>query len=219
MFCGKCGTNIPNGAVVCPTCGNPTGVQKKKPVVGKKLIVAVIALAAVIALVIVLLNSCGGSNTPEGVVEDYWDALVSGDGEKVYEVSNIEALFDIVVDEGEWDKDDLEDVRDELIDYYDDYCDELHDTYEYAYGDDWTLDIKIKKTTELKNSDLRDYEETIEYYFDVEVEIDEGYSIKYTGCFDGEDDSDKYNGESVVLKINGKWVISNVLYRSYYYVD
>lgn len=218
MFCGKCGTNIPNGAVVCPTCGNPTGAQKKKPVVGKKLIAALIALAAVIALVIVLLNSCG-ANSPEGVVLDYWDAIVSGDGEKIYKASNIEALFELVVDEGEWDEDDLEDVRDEMIDYFDEYCDDLHDAYEEAYGDDWTLDVEIKKLTELKSSDLRDFEETIEYYFDIEVEIEEGYRIKYTGYFDGEDDSDKYKGESVVVKINGEWVISNALYRSYYYAD
>ena len=35
MFCGKCGNNVPDGAVVCPACGAPTGAAPapgaKKP--------------------------------------------------------------------------------------------------------------------------------------------------------------------------------------------
>ena len=60
MFCGKCGNNVPDGAVVCPACGAPTGAAPgaKKP--NMNLIAGIVGVVVVIALVIVLISSCGG---------------------------------------------------------------------------------------------------------------------------------------------------------------
>ncbi len=222
MFCGKCGSNVPEGAAVCPVCGTPTGAAPvqggpgKKPNINWGIIGAAVGVIAVIVLVIVLLTSCGG---PESVVEDYYDALFNGTGEDVYDASNIEALFDLLVEEGEWDKDDLEDVRENIIDKYDDYCDDNRDDCEDEYGDDWTLDIEITKTKELKNSDLKDYEDTIENYYDIEVDIEEGFTVKFKYTLEGEDGDDKGRAEVDVLKINGKWVLADCLYWGYWYAD
>ena len=64
MFCGKCGNNVPDGAVVCPACGAPTGAAPapgaKKP--NKNLIAGIVGVVVVIALVIVLISSCGGGS-------------------------------------------------------------------------------------------------------------------------------------------------------------
>lgn len=223
MFCGKCGSNVPEGAAICPVCGTPTGAApiqggpgKKAPNINFGIIGAVVGVIAVIVLVIVLLTSCGG---PESVVEDYYDALFNGTGEDVYDASNVEAFFDLLVDAREWDDDDLEDVKENIIDGFNDYCDDRNDYCEDEYGDDWSLDIEITKTKELKNGDLRDYEDIIENYYDIEVEIEEGYTVKYKVTFEGEDGDDKDRGELDVLKINGKWVIANAVYWGYYYSD
>ena len=49
MFCGKCGNNIPDGAVVCPACGAPTGAAPapgaKKP--NKNLIAAIVGVVVI----------------------------------------------------------------------------------------------------------------------------------------------------------------------------
>lgn len=227
MFCGKCGSNIPEGAAVCPACGNPTGVapvQGGSPKKGfdlgsvnKGLIAAIIGVVVIIALVIVLLSSCGGS--PEKTVENYIDASFNGTGEDVYDASNIEAFFDLLVKEGEWDKDDLEDVRENIIDSFDERNDDNRDDFEDEYGEDWSIDVEITKTKELKNSDLKDYEEILEEYYDIEVDIEEGYTVKVKITIEGEDGDDKERGEFTVLKINGKWVLTNALYWGYYYAD
>ena len=70
MFCGKCGNNVPDGAVVCPACGAPTGAAPapgaKKP--NKNLIAGIVGVVVVIALVIVLISSCGGTSHSERII-------------------------------------------------------------------------------------------------------------------------------------------------------
>lgn len=160
-----------------------------------------LALCVVMLFCVLSLTACG--NNYESMVEDYITALYTGETEDFLNAMNYEAFWDILVDEGEWDEDDLEDAKDEFIDSWDKILEYYQAALEDEYGDDFDFDVEIMRSKELKNSELHDYEDSIEDNYDIEVEIDEGYSVKYKMTID--DESEK--GEVTVVKINGEWVI------------
>lgn len=153
----------------------------------------------------------------KSIVEDFYDALRSGTGEDVYEASNVEAFFDLLIEEGEWDDDDFEGTVENIIDYYDDYCDDGRDKCKDEFGDDWSYEMEITESKELKVKDFNTYEELIEDYYDIEVDIEEGYIVTYKYTFEGEDGDYSSSGEFDVLKINGEWIIGSSLYWGSWY--
>lgn len=209
MFCGKCGTNIPEGGVVCPACGTPTGAapaqgaSKKAP--NKGLLVAIVGVVAVIALVVILIASCGG-NDPESMAEDYVNALLSGDGQDIYDAMNKDALLDIAVEVGEVDEDEAQETKEEAIENMDDVAEWRQEYMESLYGDDWSYELEVTKVKEMKASDLRDYEDDINED-DTDIEVEEGAYVTVKVTFEGEDDdgSDKYT--VTLIKIDGEWMI------------
>lgn len=187
-------------------------------------------LALLLALCMMfVLCACGGNSDDddddasnviedcERIVEDFYDALRSGNGEDVYEASNIEAFFDLLIEEGEWDDEYLEDTKENIIDYYDDYCDDGRDKCEDEFGDGWSYDMEITEVKELTNEEIEFYEELIEEYYDIEVDIEEGYIVTYKYKFEGEDGDYSSSGEFKVLKINGELVIESSLYWGSWY--
>lgn len=207
MFCGKCGTNIPEGAVVCPTCGNPTGVKPsgaaaKKPL-NKGLLAAIVGVIAVIALVVVLITSCGGGD-PESMAEDYVDALLSGDGQDIWDAMNMDAVLEISVKVGELDEDEAEDEKEEMIEYYDEIAEWRQEYMEDLYGEDWSYELEVTKVKEMKSSDLRDYEDSLD---DDDVEVEEGCYVTVKVTFEGDEDDGKDKYTVTLIKVDGEWMI------------
>ncbi len=216
MFCGKCGNNVPDGAVVCPACGAPTGAAPapgaKKP--NKNLIAGIVGVVVVIALVIVLISSCGGGS-PESMAEDFVDAVFSGTGEDVWDAANMEALLDLSSELDEFDEDDADDDKDETIEALDSICEWFQDACEEQYGKDWDYDVEVTKVKDLKSSDLRDFEDEINGD-DTDFEVTEGVSVtvKVTVTGDEDDDSQKYTLE--FYKVDGDWIMNpSSLYNFY----
>ena len=208
MFCGKCGNNVPDGAVVCPACGAPTGAAPapgaKKP--NKNLIAGIVGVVVVIALVIVLISSCGGGS-PESMAEDYFDALFSGTGEDMWDAVNMDAFMDLLIEAGEIDEDDADFLKDYEIESNDQLCEWYQDACEEAYGRDWSYEIEVTKVKDLKNSDLRSFENFINSD-DSDFEVTEGVAVtvKVTFTGDKDDDFEKYTIE--FYKVDGEWIMN-----------
>jgi len=94
MFCGKCGTQVENGARFCPSCGTPVEAQPAaqvnqyeayepaaasvQPTTGKYSHKLVGAIACAVVVVIVIVGAIlifGGSGKPDTVTEKYLSAL------------------------------------------------------------------------------------------------------------------------------------------------
>ena len=208
MFCGKCGNNVPDGAVVCPACGAPTGAAPapgaKKP--NKNLIAGIVGVVVVIALVIVLISSCGGGS-PESMAEDFVDAMFSGNGEDVWDAVNMDAYLDLSVESGEIDEDEADDVKDELIDEIDSTCESLQDGCEEQYGKDWDYEVEVTKVKDLKNSDLRDFERYINGD-DTDFEVTEGVAVSLKVSVSGDDDNEVLRPAFEFYKVDGEWIIN-----------
>lgn len=209
MFCGKCGTNIPEGGVVCPACGTPTGAAPaaesgKKPV-NKNLLIAIIGVVAVIALVVILISSCGGGN-PESMAKDYVNALLSGDGEDIWDACNMEAALALAIEAGEIDEDDADDIKEETIENFDELAEWRQEYMEDLYGDDWSYDLEVTKVKEMKNSELRECEDDINSD-DTDFEVEEGCYVTVKATFEGDEDDGKDKYTVVLVKIDGDWMI------------
>ena len=216
MFCGKCGNNIPDGAVVCPACGAPTVAAPapgaKKP--NKNLIAGIVGVVAVIALVIVLISSCGGGS-PESMAEDFIDAMFSGNGEDVWDAVNMDAYLDLSIESGELDEDEVDDVKDELIDDLDSTCEWLQDGCEEQYGKDWDYEVEVTKVKDLKNSDLRSFENSINGD-DSDFEVTEGVAVSLKVSVSGDDDNEVLRPVFEFYKVDGEWIMDpSSLYNFY----
>ena len=208
MFCGKCGNNVPDGAVVCPACGAPTGAAPapgaKKP--NKNLIAGIVGVVVVIALVIVLISSCGGGS-PESMAEDLVDAVFSGNGEDLWDAVNMDAYLDLSIESGELDEDEADDAKDDIIGELDNMCEQRQDSCEKRFGKDWDYEVEVTKVKDLKNSDLRSFENFINGD-DTDFEVTEGVAVtvKVTFTGDKDDDFEKYTIE--FYKVDGEWIMN-----------
>ena len=216
MFCGKCGNNVPDGAVVCPACGAPTVAAPapgaKKP--NKNLIAGIVGVVVVIALVIVLISSCGGGS-PESMAEDLVDAVFSGNGEDLWDAVNMDAYLDLSIESGELDEDEVDDVKDELIDDLDSTCEWLQDGCEEQYGKDWDYEVEVTKVKDLKNSDLRSFENSINGD-DSDFEVTEGVAVSLKVSVSGDDDNEVLRPVFEFYKVDGEWIMDpSSLYNFY----
>ena len=214
MFCGKCGASVPDGAVVCPACGAPTGAAptpgSKKP--SKKLIAGIVGVVVLIALVIVLISSCGGGS-PESMAEDYFDALFSGTGEDMWDAVNMDAFMDLLIEAGEIDEDDADFLKDYEIESNDQLCEWYQDACEEAYGRDWSYEIEVTKVKDLSNSKLRDLESYINDE-DTDFEVTEGVAVTVKVTLTGDEDDFVEKFTIIFYKVDGEWIVHT---RSLYY--
>ena len=213
MFCGKCGNSVPDGAVVCPACGAPTVAAPapgaKKP--NKNLIAGIVGVVVVIALVIVLISSCGGS--PESMAEDYFDAIFSGNSEDAWDAVNMDAFLDLAIEADVIDEDDADDIKDEFIDTLDSSCESLQDACERQFGKDWDYEVEVTKVKDLKNSDLRSFENDINGD-DTDFEVTEGVAVTVKVTLTGDEDDFVEKFTIIFYKVDGEWIVHT---RSLYY--
>ena len=216
MFCGKCGNNVPDGAVVCPACGAPTVAAPapgaKKP--NKNLIAGIVGVVVVIALVIVLISSCGGGS-PESMAEDFVDAIFSGNGEDVWDAVNMDAYLDLSIESGELDEDEADDQKDEAIDEFDNLCELLQDACEEQYGKDWDYEVEVTKVKDLKNSDLRSFENSINGD-DSDFEVTEGVAVSLKISVSGDDDNEVLRPTFEFYKVDGEWIMDPTFVNNLY---
>ena len=216
MFCGKCGNNVPDGAVVCPACGAHTGAAPapgaKKP--NKNLIAGIVGVVVVIALVIVLISSCVAGR-PESMAEDLVDAMFSGSGEDMWYAVNMDKYLDLLVESGQIYKDEADQIKDWKIDFYDSTCEWIQDACEEQCGKDWSYEIEVPKVKELKNSDIHSFEKYInDDYSDLEVTEGLAVTVKVTVTGDEGYDFQEYITE--FSKVDGEWIMDPTFVNNLY---
>ena len=168
----------------------------------------------VIALVIVLISSCGGGS-PESMAEDFVDAMFSGNGEDVWDAVNMDAYRDLAVESGELDEDEADDYKDEGIDTLDSMCEWLQDACEEQYGKDWDYEVEVTKVKDLKNSDLRSFENSINGD-DSDFEVTEGVAVSLKVSVSGDDDNEVLRPVFEFYKVDGEWIMDpSSLYNFY----
>ena len=168
----------------------------------------------VIALVIVLISSCGGGS-PESMAEDLADAIFSGSGEDVWDAVNMDAYLDLAIEADVIDEDEADDQKDEAIDEFDNLCELLQDACEEQYGKDWDYEVEVTKVKDLKNSDLRSFENSINGD-DSDFEVTEGVAVSLKVSVSGDDDNEVLRPVFEFYKVDGEWIMDpSSLYNFY----
>ena len=153
----------------------------------------------------VVISSCG-SGSPESLAEDYYDAVFSGTGEAVWDAVNMDAYLDLSIESGELDEDEADDVKDEAIDNFDILCELYQDSCEEQYGKDWDYEVEVTKVKDLKNSDLRSFENSINGD-DSDLEVTEGVAVTVKVTVTGDEDDDFQKQTIYFYKVDGEWIM------------
>ena len=85
-------------------------------------------------------------------------------------------------------------------------CEWIQDSCEEQYGKDWDYEVEVTKVKDLKNSDLRSFENSINGD-DSDLEVTEGVAVtvKITVTGDEDDDFQKYTFN--FYKVDGEWIM------------
>ena len=217
MFCGKCGTQIPDGAAFCPSCGNAVAAQpavnqaetvtalpKKK--VNTNTIVGIVAVAAVVVAVAIILISIfagggSGSGSPEAVVEKYMEASLDFDIDRL-----LECMHDDVIKQAadELYDGDVKELKAELKE-------DLDEAKEYMelLGSEIELSYKIVDSTSIKGDNFDDIAEDFKDEFDLKISAAAIVDVEQStsGEILGEIYDETNEMSVIVVKIDGKWYI------------
>ena len=229
MFCGKCGTHIPDGAAFCPSCGNTTGAQspanpqptanaqptayaqptaatKKKistnTIIGIAAVAAVVIAVAVILICIFAGGGGSGAKSPEAVVEKYVKAtVIDMDADAFLDCIHPDILKVAAEDEFDGDVDELKDQLREQMDGLKEMMD--------GFGDSVKISYKILESEDIEDEDLDDI---IEYFEDeYGVKVTAAANVTFEQRTQGEmmgQQVDQTQETSVTaIKIDGKWYI------------
>ncbi len=159
---------------------------------------AIIGGAAVVGLIIIIaLFSAifgGGYKKP---VEKYFKALQKADMDKY-----LECFCDDVAEEYE------EIIDDHYDDEFEDYIEVMIDALEDDYGKNIKFKVKFEEKDEMKNRDIKDYEDTLD------VDISKGYEVKFTLTVKGKKDKDELDFVALVGKVDGEgWKLLETPYE------
>ena len=212
MYCSKCGTYMNDDDKFCPNCGTgadgqapaavvsgPKPVSAPRKKLSNKALIGILAVAAavVIAVVLILIFTLGGSNSPEGVLKKFVNAMANSDLQGMLDCSvPDDVLAYVLQDEGmsrsEFQRQ-LKNTQSEIDSY----------RKEYGYYPS-SYDITVVKSHELSRDDLEDLNayynqnyKTGKYYISEAREV----TIRLTSGYGGTE-------EVVVFKVNGKWYVS-----------
>ena len=141
--------------------------------------------------------------------------MFSGSGEDVWDAVNMGAYLDLLVEFGKFENYEAYDIKDEIIEDLDSDCELIQDACEEQYGKDWDYEVEVTKVRDLKNSDLRNFENSINYD-GTDFEVTEGVAVtvKVTLTGDKDDDFQKYIFK--FYKVDGEWfTFSSHIYSFY----
>lgn len=210
-FCGNCGYQSDDTAVVCGNCGTP--LEGAAPVAAKKFTLdpklvkfGGLALAAIVVIVVLCIVLFSGGY--KGVIDDYLDALAAEDGATYLELATPWKLeqnkeSDLKKSFKEAAKDTIEDLEDE-------------------YGSDIQFSFNVTDTDVYDDEDLEDYADYIaediedweeENDKDSEIDAEKISKVMLVECdvtVKGSKKTKKeVNVDFLLVKYDGHWYVSN----------
>ncbi len=216
MFCGNCGSQNPDGAVICTVCGAPLTPEKPAKKAGfdlksmdrNKLIgLGVIAAVVLVALILILVLVFSGRSA-ESALESYIKGVLTLDAEKM--MDNVpDAQIKAYADEEDISK---REAKEELTESLQKVLDMLEDNYDEVDPEEvGKVSVEIRDKDKWTGKDVREYNKNYEDNNDVEINIKEGMTveIKITVKYDGEEY--KYRISNIdVVKIGGSWYVDSL---------
>ena len=224
-FCGNCGAMMDDAAAVCGNCGAalaaaPAPEQKESPVAGiagkateilngvkkgDKSSIIKIGVAAVAVIAVIILISSLSTSGSEKVIKKFIQAY---DNEKPEAVVKVLPPFlkDAMV-EAYGDEDDfLDEIDEEIKDFYDDMEDELDtDKLSFKYEID-DVEKYDKDEVEERAEAIESVCERYDIDFD-EDKLKEVYEYEIEVTVKGGGDKEKVDLEMLVVKYGGKWYV------------
>ncbi len=220
-FCGNCGTQLPDDAVVCSNCGVNLGAPAQAPAaataapaanssafmdsanefVGKVksdkktlgIVIGAAAAAVVLIIVLVLTLFCGGNEA----LDNYFDHLYEGDYDSYL------ALYP----EEYWDKNKDSKLKESK---YDDAYEKRLESLEDKYGEDISWSYDILKEKEFSKGDFNELAESVAKAWNVnEDDVDDAMIVWYEVIVEGDDEDATYDSveQAVLVEVNGTWYI------------
>lgn len=210
-FCGKCGAKNKDGAMFCTQCGaalntvsgggghgRVSELRKKNRDRNVGMIAAIVAAVAVVAVGIFLF----GGRSYKATVKRFVNATFEADAEAMLKLIPKKMVDNLLEEEG-YDDDELDDMVDEMNEYFQDQMDSL-DKY---LGEGWEVSYEILAAEKLTGDDLDDIKERYEDA-DVKVSAAKEIEIELTIKTDEMENSD--TTDLYVVKVGRSWYLDAV---------
>ncbi len=237
MFCEKCGKENAADVKFCEGCGAPIAPQtteepkaevtdtpvtevpkaeepkeKKKlnlnlPKVdlSKVLKIAVPVVAAV--LVIVIIGSLFGGSTYEKTYANYLNARADGNSAKLQKLVVDPYYLEYLTSK------DGGDYKEEEVEWrYDEKAEDAKDSLHETYGDNIKYNVKTVYLTKYNEKQIKNIAEYLEDEYDYEKkDVKNVVVLEYKITVKGSEASKTYEGERALIKIKGKWYVSEII--------
>lgn len=173
MFCGKCGTQNPDTAAFCKSCGARLNGQAKPAV--KKTVQSSVKnqsqtkrpapkhshrqnkkvglIAAIVIAVVVLIGvfALFGGRSYKATIKKYVNATYDVNAGAIFDLVP-DDMMDYMLEDDGYDRDDLEDLIEEANEELQNMIDQI----ERYVGEDWKLSYKIANAEKVTGDDLAD---------------------------------------------------------------
>lgn len=232
MFCEKCGKENAADVKFCEGCGAPLAPQtveepaapvaetpkaeepkeKKAPKInlpkvelGKILKIAIPAVAAV--LVIIIVASLFGGSTYEKTYKNYLDARADGNGAKLQKLVVDPYYLEYLTGK------DGGNYKEEEVEWrYDEKAEDAKDSVYSNYGKNVRYSVKTEYLTKYNEKQIKNIAKYLEDEYDYEKkDVKNVVVLEYKVTVKGSEASNTYYGERALIKIKGKWYVSEII--------
>lgn len=226
MFCEKCGKENAAGVNFCVDCGAPLATpttevpeaeatqteatvsetpKNKKFDISKIIKILVPALAAV--LVIVIIASLFGGSTYEKTYLNYLNARADGNGAKLQKAVVDPYYFEYLTSK------DGGDYKEEEVEWlYDEKAEDAMDSLRSNYGKNVKYKIDTVYLTKYSDKQIKNIAKYLDENYDYDKkDVKNIVVLEYKIKVKGSEDGSVYEGERALIKVKGKWYVSEII--------
>lgn len=209
MYCGKCGSEIENGAKFCPKCGSAVKANAltisqtsldKKPggtFKSKKLTYAVVGVVVVFLLFLVLKK-----DSAEDIALTATKAIANGNVDKYYKLL-ADPYIDYMVGSDGWFSDDKE-----FKEVLEEDSEEFKNMIEYKCGEKYKVEYNIRRTKEYEDNELNYIVSALHRDYDYDPDkIRAVATVTVQIKASGDEGRGVWTHEISCVKIGGSWKI------------